>query len=108
MSISLTQILLAVVMVGATVALAFTYRKYLAANSKRRMWAMIESLGLDPDIASIGGIEIIMAEVRQRCGSCTSEDVCERWLAGDVPGDNNFCPNAKVFGVFKKYRGDAG
>ena len=84
MNISLIQIFAAMVMVGVSTALVIMYRKYLAANSERRMRAMVESLGLDPEIASIGGIETIMAEVRQRCRSCTSEDICERWLTGDV------------------------
>jgi len=108
MNISLTQILATIVMVSVIFALVFAYRKYLAANSERRMRAMLQSVGLDPEIASIGGFETIMTEVRRRCGACTSEDVCERWLDGELQGDNDFCPNAKVFAEFKKYRGDAG
>lgn len=107
MNFSLTQIIAAMVMVGGGIALFFAYRRYLTAQSERRMRSMIESVGLDPEIASIGGIDTIMGEVRQRCRTCSSEDVCERWLAGDEEGDNAFCPNAKVFEVFKKYRGDA-
>lgn len=108
MNISLTQILAAMVIVAVTVALVFAYRRYLALSSERRMRAMLQSVGLDPGIASIGGIETIMNEVRQRCRTCTSADVCERWLDGELQGDNDFCPNAKVFEVFRKYRGDAG
>ena len=108
MNISLIQILAAMIMVGVSIALVFAYRKYLAANSERRMRAMLQSVGLDPKIASIGSFETIMTEVRRRCRACTSEDVCERWLDGEVQGDNDFCPNAKVFAELKKYRGDAG
>lgn len=108
MNISLTQVLIAIVMVGVSIASVFAYRKFLAANSERRMRAMLQSIGLDPEIASIGGIETIMTEVRRRCRACTSEDVCERWLDGELQGDNDFCPNAKVFTKFRKYRGDAG
>ena len=107
MNFSLTQIIAAMAMLGVGIALVFAYRRYLAAQSERRMRSMLESVGLDPEIASIGGIETIMGEVRQRCSTCSSEDVCERWLAGDEEGDNAFCPNARVFEVFKKYHGDA-
>jgi hypothetical protein len=36
-----------------------------------------------------------MKEVRQRCRTCSTEDVCERWLAGEEAGENIFCPNAQ-------------
>jgi len=108
MNISLTQIIVAMVMLGVGIALVFAYRSYLAANSERRMRAMLEAVGLDPEIASIGGIETIMSEVRQRCRTCGSEDVCERWLASDEQSDNDFCPNKKVFDIFKKYKGTSG
>jgi len=103
-----TQFLVAVVMVAVAIAIVFGFRRYLAMNSERRMRAMLQSVGLDPEIASIGGIETIMKEVRQRCRACTSEDVCERWLDGEIQGDNDFCPNAKVFEKFREYRGDTG
>lgn len=106
MSITLTQILAAVLMLVIGIGLVVAYRKYLAANSERRMRAMLESVGLDPEIADMAGIETIMSEVRQRCSACNSESVCERWLASDKKSDNDFCPNAKVFEVFRKYRGD--
>lgn len=75
-------------------------------NSEQRMRTMLEAVGLDPKIADIGGIQTIMSEVRQRCSVCTAEDVCERWLKSDDKGDNDFCPNAKVFEVLREYRGD--
>jgi len=103
MSTSLPQIIAAVVMVGVAITLVFVYWRYLAANSERRMRTMLESVGLDPAIASSGDIDAIMKEVRQRCRSCASEAVCERWLSGDEAGDNAFCPNSKVFVALKKY-----
>ncbi len=111
MSNSLTQILAAMAMAGAAIALVFAYRRYLAVNSERRMRAMLKSVGLDPEVASIGAtgdIDSIMTVVRLRCRTCSVEDVCERWLAGEVPGDNDFCPNAEVFAAFKTYRADTG
>ncbi|MDH3374204.1 MAG: DUF6455 family protein [Gammaproteobacteria bacterium] len=106
MTITLTQLVAAMLMLGVGIALVFAYRRYLAVNSERRMRAMLESVGLDPEIADIAGIETIMSEVRQRCSACNSESVCERWLESDKKSDNDFCPNAKVFDVLRKYRGD--
>jgi len=108
MNISLLQLIAATAMVGAAVTLFFVYRNYLAANSKRRMLAMLKSIGIDPVIAASGNMHTLMAEVRQRCQSCASEDVCERWLAGEADGDNEFCPNSRVFSILKKYRDGAG
>ena len=103
MNVSLMQIIAALVMVGVATGLFFAYRTYLATNSERRMRAMLESAGLDPEIAASGEIPTIMQEVRQRCRSCNSEDVCERWLKGDKEDPNDFCPNAKVFEMLNKH-----
>lgn len=103
MNVSLMQIFAALAMVGIAIALLIAYRSYLANNSERRMRTMLESAGLDPAIATSGEIPAIMKEVRQRCRSCASEDVCERWLAGDKKDGNDFCPNAKVFEFLNKY-----
>ena len=103
MNTSLIQAIAALAMVAVAVALFFAYRRYLAANSERRMRAMLESIGLDPAIATSDDVESIMKEVRQRCQSCSSESVCERWLTGNEEGDNAFCPNSKVFEVLKVF-----
>lgn len=103
MDMSLIQIIAAIAMVGAVAALVLSYRRYLAANSERRMRMMLESVGLDPEIAERGKISTIMKEVRQRCRHCASEDVCERWLQGNEKGANAFCPNARVFEILKKH-----
>lgn len=102
MNMSMFQIMAAVVMVGVAFILFVAIRQYMAAASERRMISMLERIGLDPDIVSSGDTKAITKEIRQRCRSCTSEDVCERWLAGDVVGENEFCPNAKVFETLKK------
>jgi hypothetical protein len=101
--ITLTQLIAAIVMVGLGLALVIGYRVYLNRNSERRMLSMIDSLGLDTDIAANAELGTIMGEVRQRCRGCTAEDVCERWLRGDEEGDNAFCPNARVFEILDKY-----
>jgi hypothetical protein len=103
MELPLIQVIAAIAMTGIAVAIVLGFRRYLAANSERRMLTMIESVGLDPEIATSGEIPAIMKEVRQRCRSCATEAVCERWLQRNGEGDNSFCPNAKAFEVLKKY-----
>lgn len=103
MTMSLMQFLAAAGMLVLAAVLFFAYRRYLSANSERRMREMLVAAGIDPAIATSGEIPTVMKEVRQRCRSCGSEDVCERWLQGEKEGGNAFCPNAKVFEILGKY-----
>lgn len=107
MTMTVTQFLAGLLMLGVAIALFFGYRRYLQMNSERRMRSMLEAVGLDPEIADIKGIETIMSEVRQRCSACNAESVCEHWLKSEDKGDNDFCPNSKVFKILRKYRGDS-
>ena len=108
MNISPLQMTAVVAMVVLTPVLVFAYLKYLAAGSQRRMLAMLDSFGLDTSLPWSTDIDDIMKEIRQRCRTCPSEDVCERWLDGDRKGSNDFCPNASVFKKMAKYRARAG
>jgi hypothetical protein len=108
MDMSLFQIFVAIVMVGAAFALLVAFRRYRAAASEGRMMSMLDRVGVDPAIATSGDAEAIMREVRQRCRSCSTEAVCERWLAGAEEGDNIFCPNVKVFSALQKTSGAVG
>ena len=103
MNESVIQVAAAMAMVGIAAAMIFGFRRYLAVNSERRMRAMLEAVGLDPEIATSGEIPTIMKEVRQRCRSCAIESVCERWLQGENDDGNDFCPNAKVFDILRKH-----
>lgn len=103
MELPLIQVIAAIAMISIAAAMVFGFRRYLVANSERRMLTMIKSVGLDPEIVTSDEIPAIMKEVRYRCRSCATEAVCERWLQGDEEGDNSFCPNAKVFEVLKRY-----
>lgn len=103
MSDSMVQILVGAGMVLVALVLVFAYRGYLVRNSENRMQSMLEAVGLDPEISTSGDIDTIMKDVRYRCRQCSSESVCERWLAGDEGGDNDFCPNQRVFEILKKY-----
>lgn len=91
------QIVAALVMLGAAIGLVAGYRKYLKAGSERRMIRMLECAGLDPSIAASGDHAAVIREIRARCRTCSSESVCEMWLASHASGDNSFCPNARVF-----------
>ncbi len=108
MNMSMFQIFAAIVMVGVAFLLFYAVRQYMADQSERRMRTMLIKIGLDPVIASSGDSQTIMREVRQRCRTCSSEDVCERWLTGEEIGENVFCPNAEVFESMKKTIAAAG
>ncbi len=100
---SFIQIIAALAMVAVAIGLVLAYRAYLAANSERRMRSMLVSVGLDPELATNEEIPTIMKEVRDRCRQCTAESVCDHWLEGEIPGDNAFCPNHRVFRILAKY-----
>lgn len=105
MNMSLTQLIAAIVMLGVAIGLVYAIRQYLANQSERRMRTMLIKIGLDPTVVTSGDNEAIIREVRQRCRTCSTEDVCERWLAGEEAGENKFCPNADVFESMKKTMG---
>ena len=60
---------------------------------------MMQRVGLDPEITSLDDYPIkqTIKDMRTRCRKCPSEDLCERWLSGEVTGENTFCPNAPEF-----------
>lgn len=97
------QFVAALIMVALALLLFFAYRHYLAVNTERRMRSMLVSVGLDPELANNEEIPMIMDEVRDRCRQCSSESVCDRWLEGEVQGENQFCPNSRVFRILSKY-----
>lgn len=103
MTVSLTQLLMSIAAIIAALAIAVWFWRYLAAGSERRMRRMLVAVGLDEDLAEGHDIPTIMKEVRYRCRRCPVESVCEGWLDGEVGGENEFCPNHKVFEVLKKY-----
>jgi hypothetical protein len=105
MNPTLFEIGLAIFMVAVTVALLAWFLRYLAAASERRMMHMLTRAGVDPEVARQGDTQAIIQDVRSRCSKCRSEDLCDRWLAGKVEGDNSFCPNAQIFRILKKTTG---
>ncbi len=91
----MSEIGAAVIMVAVSVAMVVLFLRYKAAASESRMTRMLARAGGDPEAAGRRGA--IPQDVRIRCRTCASEDLCERWLAGGVEGDNSFCENARMF-----------
>ncbi len=102
------QISVAIFMAVVCIALVVWIRTYINATSEWRMMHMLERAGLDPEIATSGDTEAIIREVRSRCRKCQTEDLCERWLAGEEKGENTFCPNANIFRSLARTAGHAG
>ncbi len=92
----------AIFMVAVCAALIVWFIKYMGSTSERRMVRMLKRVGLDPNIANEGSTDVVVRGVRCRCRNCPSEDLCERWLAGEVEGENTFCPNALIFRILKR------
>jgi hypothetical protein len=93
----LVEIGLALLLLVVAVLLVFAYLRYKAAQSERRLAEMLRRVGLDPDILENEDTAAVVSAIRRRCRRCQTEDVCERWLAGEVEGGNTFCPNRTVF-----------
>ena len=87
------------------VVLGVVLFSHMRSVSAGRMLRMMQRVGLDPIIATrtypqtlaYPQTEAIMKQTRRRCRGCKCEGLCERWLAGEVEGDNSFCPNAQTF-----------
>ena len=100
MNMTLSNMGIAILFVVVAAALIVWFRAKLESSSLNRMNRMMTTFGLDPNkiASSDAGAGLDMQAVRSRCRMCPAEDLCERWLAGEVDGDNGFCPNAKIFG----------
>ena len=102
MSNSMFQAFVGVSMIIVALILVYAIRSYMASTSERRMTSMLERVGIDPAIAATGDSAQIVKEIRRRCHTCATEDVCERWLSGEEKGSNDFCPNASVFATLRE------
>lgn len=98
----MTDVNIAFILVVAAIVLVVWFFNYKTGSSEKRMLRMLQSAGLDPEIATQGDTESIIRSVRRRCRKCQVEDLCERWLAGLEEGNNYFCPNAQVLEELKR------
>ncbi len=91
----------AITVVAVNIALLVWFRDSQAAASARRMMAMMARAGLGRGSPTLvfARTGAIMDESRRRCRRCPREDLCNRWLAGEVEGSNAFCPNSRTFGM---------
>ena len=97
MNPTLSDLGLGLLLLAVGVSLLVWFWRYRAAASQGRMMQMLTRAGVAPEVAREGDIEAIIKDVRSRCQKCRSEDLCDRWLAGKVEGENDFCPNAQIF-----------
>ncbi len=95
-TVQLTFVLL---LIGVNVAIFVWFQGTEAAGSARRMLSMMTRIGLGRGTITSkdAHISAIMDETRRRCAKCPGEDLCDRWLAGNAGGSNDFCPNAAAF-----------
>jgi len=101
------QISFTIFVVAVAIAIIIWFQSTQAAGSARRMLDMMSRVGLGPGTAMLGDPRTmaIGKEARRRCKRCPREDLCDRWLAGKVKGDNTFCPNAQTFRTLAGARG---
>lgn len=92
-----TTISAAILMMGMGAALLLWLRGDLASGSARRMTGMMTRAGLEAAAFVDPQSKATLKAAQRRCGKCPGEDLCDRWLAGEVPGGNAFCPNAQTF-----------
>jgi hypothetical protein len=99
MNVSLPDLGIAIFFLATAAALVLLFRRKLAISSTSRMYRMMARIGVYPRNFARSGddADFDLDSVRKRCRMCPAEDVCERWLAGEIEGDNGFCPNAKIF-----------
>ncbi len=98
------QIGIAIIMVGVACAGVVWLFTSQASASIGRMMAMMERAGLNsrPSALDDPRTTTLRNEARRRCRRCSREELCDRWLAGEVEGDNSFCPNAQTFQSLKE------
>ena len=91
------EIYVALAMVAIASVLVVFFMRHMVSTSTRRTEMMLRRVGVDADVASCAEHRPAMRDARRRCHSCAAEDYCDRWLVGEVGGDDAFCPNARVF-----------
>jgi hypothetical protein len=83
-------------------ALVVWFLRHAAASSEKRMTHMLTRASVDPEFSGHDDIWAILHVARGRCSACRSEKLCDRWLAGNVGGDNSFCPNAQILRILER------
>jgi len=91
-------------MITVVVFLVIWFERSEAEATTTRMVRMMSRIGLNANFRNRCGpkARAVIKECRIRCGRCRAEDQCERWLDGDVKGENGFCPNTRIFNVLRR------
>lgn len=105
MAPNLLQLIVAAAMAALALFLFWRLVEYRRAGSERRLRAMMAWARVDPALAGAEASKPRLMQLRRRCRRCPSEGVCERWLAGELRGGNEFCPNAKVLSEWARETG---
>ena len=95
------QFSVAIIVVGVVAALIMRPRPNTAAASAKRLMAMMTRAGVRAAALGDPRTMAMRKQARRRCRRCSSNDLCERWLAGKVEGGNSFCPNAQTIRLLK-------
>jgi hypothetical protein len=107
MAPNLLQLIVGAAMAALALFLVWRLVEYKRAGSDRRLRAMMAWVHVDPALAAAEASKPLMKELRRRCRRCQSEGVCERWLAGELRGGNEFCPNAATLAEWARDAGAA-
>jgi hypothetical protein len=102
MNLTVFEIGMTLSVAAASVVLVAWFARHAASASEKRMMHMLTCAGVDSRFCGDDDAWAIMQIARGRCSTCRSEDLCQRWLAGKVRGDNHFCANAQVFRILKR------
>ena len=102
MNPTLLELGAAVFAAAASVALVVRFSRHAASHSEKRMMHMLMRAGVDPGFSGHDDTWPILQVARGRCGRCRAGDLCDRWLAGKVEGDNSFCRNTQIFRILKR------
>lgn len=102
MAPNLFQLIVAAALAALALFLVWRFVEYRRAGSERRLQSMLDWSGVSPATACAESSGVVMADVRRRCRRCQVEGVCERWLAGELKGGNEFCPNAAALATLAR------
>ena len=86
----------ALILVVAAMFMVIAYLRYKAAGVERRVRRMLRRSGFTWKIAAQKDTSAALKAIRRSCRKCEAEDICERWLDGEIEGRNDFCPNRNL------------
>lgn len=113
MGVEIIKVVIILGGVGLAIYALVKFQRREAAASAMRMLRMMRWVGVDPGFAlAVDRRTGRLSRAMRRCVDCPQPQLCDKWLAGEVAGENHFCPNAETFrglaklqdGAVKGYR----